>query len=209
MVMDERPSYEVGFNEVKGIKRAALPIRRLVRRLLWPIFVELDNHLKSLNGRQAHCELRETQLELREADLELRQARLEVWQKELNQRHNELDQRHNELDQRHNELDQSQNLLLHHQDQPEQDIKAAIDGCLAQVDRKLKALLAMELDRVAIARRLAALEDHVEALLSREANGDSKPLDNEQVQKLIPYPGLSTHDDDERRRHIDNQTRAK
>jgi hypothetical protein len=196
MVMDERPSYEVGFNEVKGIRRAALPIRRLVRRLLWPIFVELDNHLRSLNGRQAHCELRETQLELREADLELRQARLEVWQKELNQRHNELDQ--------------SQNLLLHHQDhQPEQDIKAAIDGCLAQVDRKLKTLLAMELDRVAIARRLAALEDHVEALLSREANGDSKPLDNELVQKLIPYPGLSAHDDDERRRHIDNQTRVK
>jgi len=94
--------YEAGCHEVKGIRRVVIPFRRLLRRLLRPIFLHLDSQLNSLGA-------------------------------ELNS------------------LDRRQNLL----------------------DRDLKAVLAMGWDHVAMVRRLAALEDHVEALMQRDVTAES------------------------------------
>ena len=94
--------YEAGCHEVKGMRRVVIPFRRLLRRLLRPIFLHLDSQLNSLGA-------------------------------ELNS------------------LDRRQNLL----------------------DRDLKAVLAMGWDHVAMVRRLAALEDHVEALMQRDVTAES------------------------------------
>lgn len=94
--------YEAGYHEVKGMRRVVIPFRRLLRRLLRPIFLHLDSQLNSLGA-------------------------------ELNS------------------LDRRQNLL----------------------DRDLKAVLAMGWDHVAMVRRLAALEDHVEALMQRDVMTES------------------------------------
>jgi uncharacterized protein (DUF3084 family) len=190
MFMDERPFYEAGYHEVKGLKRIALPVRRLVRRVLRPIFVELNNQFRTLDARRA-------QLEMELAQLELRQAHLDLCQ-------NQLGQRQKELDHRQKELDHCQNQLYHRQNELDRDSKAAAGNCVAQVDRDLKSFQGLRLDHVAIARRLAVLEDHVEALLSQEAGGAPKPFADEQEQTLIPFPpGQGTHDagDEAKHRH--------
>jgi hypothetical protein len=94
--------YEAGYHEVKGIRRVVIPFRRLLRRLLRPIFLHLDSRLNSLGA-------------------------------ELNS------------------LDRRQNLL----------------------DRDLKAVVAMGWDHVAMVRRLASLEEHVEALMQRDVMMES------------------------------------
>src|SRR5206468_3273302 len=91
IAMRELAFYEAGYHEVKGIRRAVIPFRRLLRRLLRPIFLQLDAELRSLARR-------------------------------------------------HDEF-----------------------------DRELKAVRAMGWDHVALARRLAVLEDHVDAILTAEA----------------------------------------
>ncbi len=65
-----------------------------------------------------------------------------------------------------------------------------------QFDRDLKAVLGMGWDHVAIARRLAALEDHVEALLAREAGGDLEVTSAGRARSVIRYPGLEGHPGD-------------
>jgi hypothetical protein len=44
--------YEVGCHELNGIKRVVIPFRRLLRRLLLPIFLHLDSQLKAIDRRQ-------------------------------------------------------------------------------------------------------------------------------------------------------------
>jgi hypothetical protein len=123
--------YEVGCHELNGIKRVVIPFRRLLRRLLLPIFLHLDSQLKAIDRRQN------------------------------------------------------------------------------QLDRDMKAVLGMGWDHVAIARRLALLEDHVEALLSRETGGDSNRLSEDGEQPLIRYPRLDAHTgDDDEERAIDVQSKV-
>jgi hypothetical protein len=186
--MDERLFYEVGYHEVKGIKRIALPVRRLVRRVLRPIFVELDNRLKTLDGRQAQ--------------LELRQAQFDVHENKLDQRQNELDHRQHELDRRQNQLGDRQNRLG-------PDVSAATDRLHNRLDRELKALLAMGWDHVAVTRRLAVLEDRVEALLSGGAAGDPAETCEESERVVIRYPGPDSRPvDDRENRPVDVQLKA-
>ena len=153
--------YEAGCHEVNGIRRVVIPFRRLLRRLLRPIFLHLDSQLKSL-------EWRETQ----------------------------LDHRQNQFDHRQNQLGR--------------DLMAALDRRQNLVDRDLKAVLAMGWDHVAIARRLAVLEDHLEAILSREAGGDLGPLSEGDARPATHYPGLHAHlDNDEVERGMDVEIKIK
>jgi len=123
--------YEAGCHNINGIRRVVIPFRRLLRRLLRPIFLHLDNQLKSLDRRQN------------------------------------------------------------------------------QLDRDLKAVLGMGWDHVAIARRLAVLEDHVEALLSRETGGDLNALSEGDTRPVIRYPRLDAQPgDDEVERVVDVQVKV-
>jgi hypothetical protein len=186
--MDERLFYEAGYHEVKGIKRIALPVRRLVRRVLRPIFVELDNRLKSLDGRQ---------------------AQFDVHQNKLDQRQNELGQRENELDHRQHELDHRQNQLGDRQNQLGPEVSAATDRLHNRLDRELKALLALGWDHVAVTRRLAVLEDRVEALLSGGAAGGPAETCDESARAVIRYPGPDSRPVDDRgNRPVDVQLKA-
>jgi hypothetical protein len=125
--------YEVGCHEINGMKRIVVPFRRLLRRLLRPIFLRLDSQLNSLDHRQS-----------------------------------QLDFRQNEL------------------------------------DRDLKAVRGMGWDHVAIARRLAMLEDHVEALLSRESGGDLNPLSENRARPIIHYPRLDAQPSDDAVQRVDD-----
>jgi hypothetical protein len=193
--MDERLFYEVGYHEVKGIKRIALPVRRLVRRVLRPIFVELDNRLKSLDGRQAQFDVHQNKLDQR--------------QNELGQRENELDHRQHELDHRQHELDQRQNQLGDRQNQLGPEVSAATDRLHNRLDRELKALLALGWDHVAVTRRLAVLEDRVEALMSGGAAGEPAETCDESARAVIRYPGPDSRPVDDRgNRPVDVQLKA-
>jgi hypothetical protein len=57
-----------------------------------------------------------------------------------------------------------------------------------QLDQQLKAALAMGWDHVALARRLAVIEDHLDELLSRDAASDRGPLPKSEVRPSIRYP---------------------
>jgi hypothetical protein len=186
MFMDERPFYEAGYHEVKGLKRIALPFRRLLRRVLRPILVELENRLISLDGHLV-------QLELRQAQLELRQAQLDVYQNDLIHRQNDFAQRQNELAQRQNELAERQTQLEDRQSALNPGDSAAIDRLQNRMDRELKSLLAMGWDHVAVTRRLAVLEDHIETLLSREAAGGPAESCEERPRVVVRYPGSGSH----------------
>jgi hypothetical protein len=106
--------YEAGCHEVKGIRRVVVPFRRLLRRLLRPIFLHLDSRLNSLDRRQ-------------------------------------------------NSLDRRQDLL----------------------DRDLKAVAAMGWNHVAMVRRLAALEEHVEALMQRDEMAESDNMSQVEIEAPI------------------------
>ena len=113
--------YEAGCHEVKGIRRVVIPCRRLLRRLLRPIFLHLDSRLSSLDRRQ------------------------------------------NQLVAELNSLDRRQNLL----------------------DRDLKAVMAMGWDHVAMVRRLASLEEHVEALMQRDEMAESDNMSQVEIEAPI------------------------
>jgi chromosome segregation ATPase len=194
--MDERPFYEAGYHEVKGIRRVVIPFRRLLRRVLRPILVELDNGLISLEGRQVQLELRQAQLELRQAEFDVHQNDLVQRQNDLAERQNEFAERQNEFAERQNELAQRQNELAQRQTQLDDrqsalnlGDSAATDRLQNRLDRELKALLAMGWDHVAVTRRLAALEDHIEMLLSRASEDDLTLTTDGGDKMVIRYPG--------------------
>ena len=124
--------YEAGCHEVKGMRRVVIPFRRLLRRLLRPIFLHLDSQLNSLGA-------------------------------ELNS------------------LDRRQNLL----------------------DRDLKAVVAMGWDHVAMVRRLAALEEHVEALMQRDVMAESDNSSRMAIEASILKLEESGVDECERARDLD------
>ena len=124
--------YEAGCHEVKGMRRVVIPFRRLLRRLLRPIFLHLDSQLNSLGA-------------------------------ELNS------------------LDRRQNLL----------------------DRDLKAVVAMGWDHVAMVRRLAALEEHVEALMQRDVMAESDNSSRMAIEASILKLEESGADECERARDLD------
>ena len=138
--------YEAGCHEVKGIRRVVIPFRRLLRRLLRPIFLHLDSQLNSLDRRQNLL------------DRDLKAAVAMGW-----------------------DLDRRQNLL----------------------DRDLKAAVAMGWDHVAMVRRLAALEEHVEALLQRDVMAESDNSSQIEIEASILKLEESGAGECERARDLD------
>lgn len=115
--------YEAGCDDVRGKRRITVPLRRLLRRLLRPIFLRLRDQLDSLDRRQDRLE------------------------------------------------------------------------------RDLKAIEAMGWDHVAMSRRLAMLEDHIEALLANGTVRDATPTPEGDQRSMVRYPRLgdSSIDDETRR----------
>jgi hypothetical protein len=64
-----------------------------------------------------------------------------------------------------------------------------LDRRQEQLDRQLKAVMAFGWDHVAMARRLAALEDHVDKLLSRGAASAPVAPASGESRTSIRYPG--------------------
>jgi hypothetical protein len=100
--------YHAGCQEPKGLRRVVVPFRRLLRRLLRPIFQRQAELLAELSREQGRLAQRQEQL-----------------------------------------TGQLENLTRR----------------LEQLDRQVQAATAFGWDYVALVRRLAALEDHVTALL--------------------------------------------
>jgi hypothetical protein len=116
--MSEVAFYEAGCHEVKGKRRIIVPVRRLLRRVLRPIFLKLDERLDILGRRQD------------------------------------------------------------------------------QLGRDLNAIEAMACDQLALSRRLAMLEDHVESLLAHGAGRDANRSPERDERSLIRYPRLEENSGD-------------
>jgi hypothetical protein len=128
--MSDLAFYEAGCREVKGKRRVIVPFRRLLRRLLRPIFLKLEEELNALDRRQDRLE------------------------------------------------------------------------------RDLKATEAITWDHVAVSRRLAMLEDHLETLLMQGSARDSNPSPQGDERPLIRYPRLEEDSSDDSMRRV-NGAQAK
>ncbi|MBX6313213.1 MAG: hypothetical protein IRY99_09910 [Isosphaeraceae bacterium] len=114
--MSDLHFYNVGCHEPRGLRRAVIPVRRALRRVLRPIFLRQVQIFQSLCDR----------------------------------------------------LDAAE--------RADQELQAQIDGLArrqSQLADQLQATAAFGWDYVAMVRRLAALEDRVEALTAR-SEGDSQ-----------------------------------
>jgi hypothetical protein len=121
--------YNVGFEDARGLRRIMILARRLLRRVLRPIFfrqAELFQHLT-----------------------------------------NRLDEHEPVIRATHRNLD----ILAHRQELAE---------------KKVETFLALGWDHVALARRLAVLEDQIAVLTGQSAAG----ADHVESKESIPFPGL-------------------
>jgi hypothetical protein len=131
--------YNAGCTDLRGLRRLIVPFRRMVRRILRPIFyrqVELFQELSAELDHQSEAR-KQQQMELDRSRKALNDGR-----QELSCHREELKGHHAELDRHRAELER----LIERQDRVE----------------------ALYWDHVALTRRLAALEDRVEALLHQD-----------------------------------------
>jgi hypothetical protein len=83
-----------------------------------------------------------------------------------------------------------------------------LDRRQEHLDRQLKAAIALGWDHVAMARRLAVLEDHVNELLSRSATSASVANGDGASRPSIRYPGHEGRCADEPRPLIASQSKV-
>ena len=127
--MEDLAFYNVGFEDARGPRRIMVLVRRLLRRILRPIFyrqVELFQHLT-----------------------------------------NRLDEHEPVIRATHRNVD----ILGHRQEMTE---------------KKVETFLALGWDHVALARRLAVLEDQIAVLTGQSTVGP----DQAESKESIPFPGL-------------------
>jgi hypothetical protein len=77
-----------------------------------------------------------------------------------------------------------------------------------QLDRDLKAIEAMACDQLALSRRLAMLEDHLESLLAHGIGRDANRSPEGDERSLIRYPRLEENSGDHATPRV-NEAQAK
>ena len=163
----------------RGYGGSSSPFVACCARLLRPIFLHLDSHLNSLDRRQNQLvaelnslDRRQNQLVAEFNSLDRRQNQFVAEFNSLDRRQNQLVAEFNSLDRRQNQLVAEFNSLDRRQNQFVAELNS-LDRRQNQLDRDLKAVVAMGWDYVAMVRRLAALEEHVEALMQRDVKAES------------------------------------
>jgi hypothetical protein len=146
--------YHVGFSGQRGLRALLVPFRRLIRRLLRPM---LYRQAELLKGLQAQIDLlaiqaRRQEIAAREGDAGLAREIEAVRDREPDPR---LVERIERLEQLTGRLDQLERLTGRFDQLERRDEELA---------SQLDATSAFGWDYVALVRRLASLEDHVEAL---------------------------------------------
>jgi septal ring factor EnvC (AmiA/AmiB activator) len=148
-------------NDQTRLRLAVVPTRRLLRRLLRPMFLRQEQILRDLGEAVDH-------LSRCCADLERRQEELAQRYEDVAERHEDLAQRHEDLTERWGKTnhlavhlfdvwaENNHDLVMDHK-----KLRKEMSQAIRQLEQDTSAVAAIGWDHVAVARRIAAIEDHL------------------------------------------------
>lgn len=172
--MEELKFYETACEPTRGKGMLVVVLRRLVRKLLRPMF---DRLITILSGMIARLDAIDERFKKPERDIAILQVKAEGLAAHLEGLSKEFREVEPELRARIVQLTSLSSSV------------AGINVRLDEDEERLHAIQALHWDHVALARRLATIED----LLAASSEHARSAIEGGENQPLIPFPGLEEH----------------